>query len=64
MSLTRVWEPIKIGPFALNGLFVFWLGTGAFAMWFVIMARCLLRAARSMAVQQGQKTAGTQARAA
>jgi hypothetical protein len=37
----------KTGPFALNGIFVFWLGTGAFVVWFVIMTRCLLRAARA-----------------
>ena len=37
----------KVGPFALDGIFVFWLGTGAFVVWFVIMTRCLLRAANS-----------------
>ena len=37
----------KSGPFALNGLVVFWLGTGAFAVWFVIMTYWLLRAART-----------------
>lgn len=35
----------KTGPFAWNGLFVFWLGVVAFFVWFVIMTRCLLRAA-------------------
>ena len=37
----------KTGPFAWNGLFVFWLGVGAFFVWFVMMTKYLLRAAQT-----------------
>lgn len=42
----------KTGPFAWNGLFVFWLGVGAFAVWFVVMTYFLLRAARLRAERE------------
>ena len=35
----------KTGPFALNGLFVFWLGAGAFGVWLVFVTPLLLKAA-------------------
>jgi hypothetical protein len=35
----------KTGPFALNGIFVFWLGTGAFGVWLVVITPLLLKAA-------------------
>jgi len=36
----------KTGPFAWNGLFCYWLGLGAFGLWFGVMAWQLLKAAR------------------
>lgn len=36
-------------PFVWNGLFVFWLGIAAFAVWFAVMTHYLLRAARARA---------------
>jgi hypothetical protein len=45
----------KTGPFAWNGLLCFWLGIGAFGVWFVPMAWLLLKAAREPAESAAQR---------
>lgn len=36
----------KTGAFAWSGLFCYWLGLGAFGLWFMVTARMLLKATR------------------
>jgi uncharacterized protein (DUF983 family) len=37
----------KTGPFAWNGLFVFWIPLAVFGSWFVVMSLLLLRAIKN-----------------
>ena len=43
----------KSGPFAWNGLLVFWLPFGIFASWLMVMVWAMIRAANEAAVRTG-----------
>ena len=42
----------KVGPFAWNGLFAFWIPGAAFAAWFVVMYFCLLKAIKQQEIEE------------
>lgn len=43
----------KVGPFAWNGLFVWWIPIGIFVAWCVSMTYCLIKAINRQAAEEG-----------
>jgi hypothetical protein len=42
----------KVGPFAWDGLFPFWVPFGSYGPWIVALVYCLLRAIRQQAADE------------